>query len=445
MSTLAAPCLFGAFPVKLDRFAAYRGLREHAFEAAQRQGLQTQGLEEWKYTSLRPIEQIEWQPGASEAHPEWRNSMSAFETGQSIRAVLINGRFRAELSNLPVVEGLEIYSLAEAIDRGLTKDRLGELASMKDTHYPVTAHLGQLNKPPMTIPAAINTASFEDGTFIRIAKGVQIDQPIEVVHIAAGASKGHCPRLLVVVEKDAKASIVESYHSADELSGWVNSVTEIFVEQQGSLQHVRFQDENQNSFHLGLCEVLQKSNSSYRSFGVVYGGRMVRNDHQVFLDGLNVHTRIDGVVCLDRDQHVDNHTRLDHAKPHGDSFEVYKHILNDRATAVFNGKVFVHEDAQKTDAKQTNQAILLSGQAVMNSKPQLEIFADDVKCTHGATIGQLRDDALFYMRSRGIDRDLAKSLLVYAFAAEVLEEIEDVDVKQWLERSLYAKLGTPID
>jgi Fe-S cluster assembly protein SufD len=241
------------------------------------------------------------------------------------------------------------------------------------------------------------------------------------------------------MEEGAQASIIESYIG---LGGtyFTNAVTEAVLGPASMLDHTKFQNEGPDSVHIATVASHQAGTSTLTSNNINFGGHIVRNDVNVWLDGEHTETWLNGASVGLGTQVIDNHTRIDHAKPNCHSFETYKSILGGHAAGVFNGKIYVYEDAQKTDAKQTNQAVLLSPTAVFNTKPQLEIFADDVKCTHGATIGQLRGEAMFYLQSRGIPKKQAEALLVYAFAAEVIEKIPVAAVRDALEKLLFEKL-----
>ena len=289
--------------------------------------------------------------------------------------------------------------------------------------------------------AALNTALFEDGLYIRIAKDVHVEKTIEVVHVTCGDGQIVTPRILIVAEEGSRAKIVETYVTDGEGTNLVLPVTEVFAAKYANIEHVRIQDEGSRTFSIALWEIRQEGDSEYRSYNIAFGGALARTDQNFWLGGEHIVTRLDGIVVATGSQLIDNHTRLDHAMPHCNSFEIYKQIVDDEATVVFNGKIFVHQDAQKTDAVQTNQALLLSPKATINSKPQLEIFADDVKCTHGATVGQLEDAPLFYLQSRGIPADQAEGILVYAFAAEVINLITIDEVRARLEARLLEKLG----
>lgn len=416
---------------------AFEELRKRAEERLRALAVPSVRDEEWKYTDIRPFLEREWLD-AAEAHAQEVLPLPDLE---GVRIAFRDGRFEPALSRLDgLPPGVTVGRLATADDRAAILEHLARYAPLEDRVFPVAAHRGEIRREALGYFGSLNTASFVDGAWIRVARGVEVEVPVHVAFVGTGGA--HAPRLLVILEEGARATLVESYSSAGEAPHFTCSVTEVAVGANAHLEHVRLQDENEASVHVHLAEVHQERDATYLNFAVVYGGELVRNDLNVFLAGENGHCRVDGVVALGGRQHVDNHTRLDHASPHCDSFEVYKHVLNDEATAVFNGKIFVHQDAQRTDAKQTNQTLLLSPRASINTKPQLEIFADDVKCTHGATVGQLREDALFYMKSRGLGDREARALLIYAFAAEVLEKIEHEGLRSELERRLFQKLGT---
>jgi Fe-S cluster assembly protein SufD len=261
------------------------------------------------------------------------------------------------------------------------------------------------------------------------------------VHVTSGDGSCVAPRVLIVASEGSSARFVETYVTDGAGTNLVLPVTEVVTEKGANVEHVRVQDESESTFSFALWAISQHDDSEYRSYNVAFGGAIARTDQEFWLGGRHIVTRLDGVVVARGKQHLDNHTRLDHALPDCNSFEVYKQIVDDEATVVFNGKIFVHQDAQKTDAVQNNAALLLSPRATIDSKPQLEIFADDVKCTHGATVGRLEDTPLFYLRSRGIPKASAEGILVYAFAAEVLELITLKPVVDRLEARLFEKLG----
>lgn len=386
-------------------------------------GVPTMRNEEWKYTPLRSLAGVNWNPG--EPGPAVFGEDPTYYSDTTIRVVVVNGRVDRNLSELPVVPGLTLMSLRDAIyEKPEVIEHLGQIAKIEDHTF-----------------AALNSAVFVDGVYLHLKAGAAVEPVIEITHVTSGEGMVIAPRLLIVAEENSSAKIVEQYCSDGPSTNLTIPVTEVFVAKHANVEHVRLQDESLDSFHIALWETKLTGDSEYRSYNVAFGGAIGRLDQNIDLNGEHITTRLDGVVVARGEQVIDNHTKLDHALPNCNSFEIYKQIIDDKATVVFNGKIFVHQDAQKTDAKQTNQALLLSPNATINSKPQLEIFADDVKCTHGATVGQIEETFRFYMRSRGIPKATADAILVYAFAAEVLELISDDTVRERLERRLYSKLG----
>jgi Fe-S cluster assembly protein SufD len=287
---------------------------------------------------------------------------------------------------------------------------------------------------------ALNTANFEDGLFIHIAKGAVIEQPIEL--IIQSAANGHPtathPRILIVAEPDSQATILETY-TGNGGAYLTNSVTEIIVADHAVIDHYKLQTESPRAFHVSTLQIQLGRDTNFRSHSLSFGGALVRNDINAVLSQ-GCECTLNGLYLVGGDQHIDNHTTIDHAKPHAASHELYKGILEGHSTAVFNGKILVRKDAQKTDAKQTNKNLVLSEDAVINTKPELQILADDVRCTHGATIGQLDKEALFYLQSRGIGLDDARNLLIVAFARDIVDRIKVASLREQLEQLLLEKL-----
>ena len=418
-------------PAWLQEFrkSSLRTFREH--------GVPTPRTEDWKYTPLRQFAETEWALADSAPHQD----VSAYDS-DSVKVVVVNGKLSSIEGAMPT--GLEVCSIATCVQDGSF-----EVQELIGQAGPKTTQTFDREITPDVYPfGALNDALFEDGVFIRIGAGAKIGPLIEVVHVSSPVSESSpkisLPRVMVVAEKGSMARMVESYISTPTDSGAVIAVTEVFVRETANLEHVRIQEHGPSSTHIGLWQTCQSKDSTYTAYNVCFGAQLARLDQSIWIEGEGCTTRLDGVVCANDAQHIDNHTRLDHAVPNCNSFEIYKQVIDDQATVVFNGKIFVHQDAQKTDAKQTNQALLLSREATIDSKPQLEIFADDVKCTHGATVGQLEDTPMFYMRSRGMPKDQAEAVLVYAFAAEVLEMISIDPVRISLEKKLYQKLGVDL-
>lgn len=398
------------------------------------EGLPTRHDEEFRFVSFGELSAISFQPayGATVCREDLTEA-SVVGNFPAYTIGFINGQYAPEISSdeaLP--DGLVILPFEEAADHAeLIKRHLCRVANLD-------GKLGSSNDERFV---HLNEAHLGEGVLVLVKSGVKLDRPIHILYVSKanfGPFASH-PRNLIVIEENARAEVLESYVGIEGIS-FCNGVTEVVVAKNGELVHVRLQDETEESFHLTNVSVEQEESSRYLSYNVNFGAHLARNEFNVNLKGENCETRLDGVSVGLTNQVVANHTRIDHALPNCNSFEVYKTVLGDEAKGVFNGKIFVYEDAQKTDAKQTNQTLLLSRTASIDTKPQLEIFADDVKCTHGATVGQIGDEAMFYLMSRGIPKEKAKAILVYAFAAEVLERIPDDGLRERLESRLFAKL-----
>ncbi|RYG49598.1 Fe-S cluster assembly protein SufD [bacterium] len=366
-----------------------------------------------------------------------RTQLATTLTGKidAITLAFVNGQYAPELSSADSLpDGVVVMPLDEAamMFPEEVDAKLGRIADL-------SGRLGTTNDERFV---DLNTAYLGEGAYVHVPRAVTLVRPIHLIFLnqADHGPFAVYPRSLVVLEDGAQAKVIES-HIGREGVYFTNAVTEVHLGRDAMLEHALVQDETADSVHLATLAIHQSHGSNYQGHNANFGGKVVRKEVNVWLDGEHTETWLNGANVGNDNQVIDNHTRIDHAKPNCHSFEVYKSVLADRSTGVFNGKIFVYEDAQKTDAKQTNQALLLSPQATMNTKPQLEIFADDVKCTHGATIGQLRDDALFYLQARGIPLKEAQGLLVYAFAAEVLERITMTDLREALEARLFAKLA----
>jgi Fe-S cluster assembly protein SufD len=285
---------------------------------------------------------------------------------------------------------------------------------------------------------ALNTAFLGRVTFHHIRAGTVLEAPIEIVHDVAEQPGPVAvqPRTLIIVGADAHCRIVETYRGRGRY--FTNAVTEIVVAGGAVVDHYKVQEESREAFHISTMQASLGRSANFSSHSIALGGALVRNDANVTLSE-GTEATLNGLYIVNGRQHIDNHTEIDHAKPHATSHELYKGILDGQATAVFNGRIIVRKDAQKTDSKQTNKNLVLSDEAVINTKPELQILADDVRCTHGATIGQLDEESLFYLQSRGIGRSDARSLLTYAFAQDILDRIKVPSLKDQLEKVLFEK------
>jgi Fe-S cluster assembly protein SufD len=387
--------------------------------------------EEWRFTPIGPIVKGAWRETGSTGPTVTREELEPFLFGHR------------EWYTLVFVDGTysDLLSSAAALPSGV---RVGSLADSLRDGSGIEKHLGRHAPIEVSAFSALNTASIRDGGYFHVAVGVDVTRPVHLVFVTTRSAAGGVthPRNLVVLESGARASIIESYVTiAEGETYWNNVVTEVVLGANAWLEHTRIQRESERAYHIGLTHVDQQRDSHYRSFSMAMGGALARHNLHVRLNDENVETLMYGLYLTRGEQVVDNHTAIFHDQPNCRSWEVYKGVLEGRSRAVFNGKVFVKPEAQKTDAKQTNRNLLLSETAKVDTKPQLEIFADDVKCTHGATVGRLDDVALFYARSRGIPADQAKLLLTYAFAAEVTSEVALAPVREELERLVRQRLG----
>ena len=406
-------------------------VRRAAKECFARTGFPQARHEEWRFTPIAPIVQGSWRPATSGAELS-RAHLTPFVFGHTdwTTLVFVNGVFSDALSSVgSLPAGVRVTSLAEA------------LRSDGDVLRPHLTRHAPIEVSPFT---ALNTAFFGEGGLVHVAADVDLLAPVHLLFVTtveAGGAVTH-PRSLIVVDRGARASIIESYVTlAPGQSYWTNPVTEVAVGAGAWVEHTRIQRESDSAYHVGLTHVDQQRDSHYRSFSLAMGGALARHNLHVRLNDENIETLMYGLYLTRGDQVVDNHTAIYHDQPNCRSWEVYKGILDGRSRAVFNGKVFVKPEAQKTDAKQTNRNLLLSDGARVNTKPQLEIFADDVKCTHGATVGRLDEVARFYARSRGIPAAVADRLLTYAFAAEVVDEVALAPVREELDRLVLDRLG----
>jgi Fe-S cluster assembly protein SufD len=421
------------YVAELDRFARGRGevapawlktLRARAREAFEQAGFPTTRQEEWRFTNVSPIATTPFK--LAEGMPtNAAPIVSRVTVPGSVRLVLLNGRFAPELSDLTAVPvGLKIGSLAAGIASAANECSL----------------LGQ--QPIEGQPfAALNTAFIEDGALISIRKGAAIEAPVHVVIITGGTGRTMIhPRVLIVAGPGSQGDLAVSFLTAAGEAHFTNTVIEASLGEGAIVNCCLDQRGTEGSFLVTSTHVKAEKDSSFRLRTITVGGRLTRNDAVAVLDGEGAHVDLDGCYLVDGTSLVDNHTTIDHAKPNCTSHELYKGILDGKAKAVFNGRIIVRLDAQKTDSKQTNRALLLSDEATINSNPQLEIFADDVKCTHGAAVGQLDEEALFYLRARGLDAKDARDMLIHAYAGEVLERVSIPHLRGQVERELFRQL-----
>ncbi len=405
-------------------------LRKRSLEAFTSLGFPGLRHENWRGTRVKPIAEIDF--GLAQAPVDDTESLitrDTFDDHGCYRAVVVNGQFSPTLSRLPQSDGVIALSLSDALATHphMVEPFLGSNVDLTDNAF-----------------AAWNTAFVSDGVFLHIASGKSLDKPLHVVFVSVAdqhATVAH-PRLVVVAEDNADCTLIESHVGTGQYLN--NVVSEFHCGKNANVVHTKLQREQESSFHIATQAARLERDARFSTESVSLGGSLVRNDIYSHLDGEGIDCRVDGLYLASGTQHVDNHTYIRHAQPNCHSFELYKGILDGRARAVFNGRINVDQDAQKTDAKQSNSCILLSDNARINTNPQLEIFADDVKCTHGATVGQLDENSVYYMQARGIPKQEARQMLVHAFANEVLERITVAPVRERLESDLYSWLGEAV-
>jgi Fe-S cluster assembly protein SufD len=420
-----------------QRFADGQGapwlsaLRRSAIERFGELGIPTTHDEDWKYTSVEPITRLDFSPVKRNGVDHTIDNLLslAFADGARNRLVFIDGIYSTEHScaaELP--SGMVVQSLSKLLSRNddLVAPWLGRYAAYHDRSF-----------------VALNTAFMEDGAVVHVPKGCRLEDPLHLVFASTGVARPVAlhPRNLIVCGEGSEVRIVESYVALGEGVYFGNPVTEIAAAAGSFVDHYRLQREAERAFHVGAVAARLEGAAALVSHNITLGGALVRNDVCAILGGEGAECNLNGLYLTGNDQHVDNHTEIDHEQPRASSRELYKGILRGRARGVFNGKILVRKAAQKSDARQTNKNLLLSKDAMVNSKPQLEIYADDVKCSHGSTIGQLDRDALFYFRTRGIGAEEARSLLSYAFAAEILNRVKVASLRARLEDYLLTQFG----
>lgn len=410
-------------------------LRQRAGESFEELDFPTTRNEAWKYTNVAPILKTPFRQLLDvELDGLTAESIAPFTFAESRQSqlVFVNGLFARELSNVTgLPSGVTVSNLAD-VPAGLSKtvsDHLGVYANYRNQSF-----------------TALNTANVGDGAFVYIAKGNAVETPIHLLFISTSteATVSH-PRVLVVAEEASIGTLIESYVTSGEGIYFNNAVTEAVVGQNAVLNHYRLQEESERAFHVGTTEVHQERGSNYTSYAISLGGEIARHNLNVAVSDEHIETTIDGLYVVTGNQHTDSHTVIDHQKPHSASHQLYKGILDGRGRAVFNGKVFVREGALLTDARQLNKNLLLSPEAHVDTKPELEIFADDVKCSHGATVGQLEGDELFYLASRGIPQERAQALLTFGFAEDVIRRIKLKSVREHLDKIVLDKLHQSLE
>ncbi len=421
-----------AFEMASKKVGVFSGIaRQESMETFKRLGWPNPKSEEWKYTNIKGILNSKPNFGQSEKNNSLtkENIQRFLIAGENAHLLIFeNGIFNQSLSS-PAgnIFGVEIHNLSSVTENEIVKNYLGKIAFAGNEPF-----------------VALNNAFVNDGVFVHVKSEKQIEVPVHILYIDSSLNPQHTTsvRNLIVAEKGAKISITESFHSfTNEVSGFTNSITEIAIMQNAHVEFVKAQLASDKSTHISFTQAIQERDSTFDTVIVTLNGELVRNNLHIKLNDVNCTSHLFGLYILDGNQLVDNHTMVDHAMPNCFSNELYKGIIGGKASGVFNGKIFVRKDAQKTNAFQSNKNILLTDDAQMNAKPQLEIFADDVKCTHGATIGQLDEEALFYLQTRGIGEKNARALLNIAFASDVINNIKNEVLKENLLNLAIQKLN----
>lgn len=403
-------------------------VRQSALAAFRQTGFPTLRHEDWKYTDIRPILKgnfITTDAAANGISQDHIENLS-FRKMDCHELVFINGNFSSSLSSIDKLPG----------DAVLTSIH----DAMKNNTAFTQTYLDKYSNAEKNAFAALNTAFITDGACLHAPDNVLIEKPVHLLFLADASSHVAHIRNLIVLGKNAKATVIETYAGTDEKEYFTNTITEVETGAGAALEHYKLQQEGLKGYHVGNLQASQQQDSRLESHSISLGGALVRNNIDSDLHEQGAHIIMNGLYMAAGRQHIDNHTCVNHSKPHTASEEYYRGVLDGQARGVFNGKVIVHKQAQKTDAHQSNANLLLSDKAEVDTKPELEIYADDVKCSHGATVGQLDENMLFYLRSRAIEAETAKSLLTFAFADEVINRIKFTPIRERLETKVVGKL-----
>jgi len=406
-------------------------LRKAGIARFAERGFPTLKDEDWRFTNVAPIAKLPFKP----VFPPLRATLAADQISQftfgripAFRLVFVNGLYAPELSSVPAQAGeVTIKSLAAAL--------ASDSAFLEKT----LARQGADARDPFM---ALNTAFFQDGAFVHVPAGKVFETPIHLLFVSTTQEAGTTihPRNLIVAEKGSQATVIESYVAAGDAAYFTNGITELVVEDGAVVEHCKFQDESPSAFHVVGVQARLGRRANLVSHSIAIGARLSRTSIHTTLAGEGVECVLNGLYLTHGEQLADHHMVVEHAQPYCNSHEYYNGILDGRSKGVFHGRILVRPQAQKTDAKQTNKNLLLSEEATVDTKPQLEIYADDVKCTHGATVGQLNDESIFYLRARGIGVDTARRMLIHAFAGEIIERIRCRPVREELDRLVWGRL-----
>ncbi|WP_396183606.1 Fe-S cluster assembly protein SufD [Flavobacterium sp.] len=421
---------FMAFEEKVDVTAQLHDIRTSAIKNFENKGFPTKKEEAWKYTSLNSVLKNDFS-----VFPKRENSIEFKDVKEyflhevdTYKLVFVDGKFSSFMSST-THEGIDVCLLSSV----LTKPKYKMIL---DTYF------NQIASKDESL-TTLNTAFAQEGAYINIPKSKVADKPIEIIHFSTGIESALMvqPRNLIIVGENAHVQIIERHQSLNSNPVLTNSVTEIYAQKRAIVDYYKIQNDEQTANLIDNTYISQKQESRVAVHTFSFGGNITRNNLNFYHFGERIDSTLKGITIIGNKQHVDHYTLVNHATPNCESHQNYKTILGGSSTGVFNGKIFVEKEAQKTDAFQQNNNILLSDKATINAKPQLEIFADDVKCSHGCTIGQLDESAMFYMQQRGIPKKEAKALLLYAFSNEVIESIKIPELKQRITKIIAMKLG----
>ncbi|MDX6385740.1 MAG: Fe-S cluster assembly protein SufD [Blastocatellia bacterium] len=410
-------------------------LRQNSFDQFEDAGFPDLKQEDWKYTNVASIARTDFVPvltsNGTALAKDGALEPFVYEEARQSRLVFVNGMFRKDLSSW------------EALPASVVAMDLRDALHLSD-HEPTVREY--LEHPALANGfAALNTALFTSGLFLKVPRGVAVEAPIHLLFIGENTGDGPppaaFPRVMIVAEENSSATIIESYASPQDQGVYLtNAIIDVSLADDARVQHYKIQRESTAAFHVATTRAELGPKSSYSTTTINFGAALSRHDIRVQMDHEGAECSVDGLYMVDGSQHTDTHSVIDHRQPHCTSHQLYKGILDGKSRAVFNGKVFVRHDAQQTDARQTNKNLLLSTDARVDTKPQLEIYADDVKCTHGAAVGQLDEDEMFYLESRGINPALARNMLTYGFAEEVIERIGIESIRRELDAAVLNRL-----
>ena len=409
-------------------------VRSGAIDRFEQLGFPTVREEEWKYTNLASLAKESFQPAVRQDELITGTERFAYPETAGAHLVVVNGFLREDLSTrigLDEVIAIDLFSaVADARYNKVARKYLARNANYHDNGV-----------------KALNTAFLQSGVFLWIPKNVKLETPLQITFVSDTTIKKSAsfPRLLVVAEENSSATLIESFVSNGDASHFTNAIAEIVLKDGARLEHYRLQNENRHVYNVATTAAELGRASSYDATSINFGAQLARHDISVVMDHEGAECWVDGLYVGGGNQHTDTHSVIDHKQPHCTSHQLYKGILDGNARAVFNGKIFVREGAQKTDAMQTNKNLLLSAQARVDTKPQLEIYADDVKCAHGAAVGQIDEEALFYLQTRGMNAELARSLLTYGFAEEVIGKIKIDSIRSQLDEAVLTHLHTRLE